>query len=104
MSDEYALICLTTGIRADNGYIQYLDTTKPTSGVFALAHTKYYRDGSYVATSAGSIPHGDGSSVNIFARPGGSYVSNAKIQALAIYNSELTSTQIANLTTAINAL
>ena len=102
--DEYALICVSTGIRADNGEIQYLDTSKPTSGVFSLAHTKYYRDGNYVGTSAVSVSKGDGSSVHILSRPDGSFSSNAKVQALAIYNSELTTQNIADLTTAINAL
>ena len=105
-TNRFGSICLTTGLRVENGGQAYIDTSKPASGVFALTNEKYYRDGSYVADAAGTPYNTD--EISIMARHSLGVFNNlitlAYVQAIAIYNVYITADQVAAITTAMNAL
>ena len=78
-----------------------------TSGVFAIAGKAVYKDGAYSAT----IPAGSGSWTNDLTIGGRNTApfgiagyTNARIQAVAIYSTTLDATQIAEITTNMQAL
>jgi hypothetical protein len=106
-SNRLGLVSLTTSLRAENGGITYLDTSKPASGVFALSNVKYYKDGSYVADASGSTPKNT-SYLYILARCGAAnaieLISTAYVQALAVYNTYISADEISALATAMAAL
>jgi len=99
------------GIQPQNGYqtIYYNGSARSiprnvTSGVFALAGAQGYYNGSAdgTATTGNAAPN----AAIFIGDVSGEYrrYLTGYVQAFAIYNATLTSTQIGNLTTAMNAL
>jgi len=98
---------VSTGtLRFRNGDTAYVDASTATSGVMAAAGANAYLNGSLVNSGLG----GSGSNafpIYIAANSNSGSVSNFStivIVALAIYNTTLSGSQVAALTTAINAL
>ena len=89
-----------------NGEANNTDSTARTSGICALAYNKVYFDGSELSGITTGTWSGTCQEIYLGCRNynGAGFFSDVYIQAFAMYNAVLTSTQIGNLTTAMNAL